>query len=483
MVESLINHDVGLKQMAHNLHCRLQDLLVLGSHNDPFHAGRPLTERKMAEWFANLWHHLGYTNQTGIHLRRIHYELISQEGGVLKHNGEPYFNTEKDWNYMTQAAKYARYLNLVDPKGFVDRRNPDPHDFSNDYPSFLSNPADEEPYWTVTGRGDFNDNDTGMYNDSAWQLPSIHPISFYDSYWNLPEFEVGGFNYNESLQPYHIEIWCEKSTMNDVIIPVCRKYGATLVTGLGFLSITAVIQLLDRIKRIGKPTRIFYVSDFDPKGDAMPTAVSRQIEYWLNFYNLDFDVKLSSIVLTKEQVKKYALPRVPIKDSDSCKKSFELKYGEGAVELDALESLHHGELARILTHKILEFRDENLENKIDNARKNFDSKITKIWGETIEPYQNDLEEIKEEIEPILKKYNDRIEELDNEMQLEIYPIKEKLKNIQEDVNSSIDDIEVDLPEKPHAEVPFHPGNGWLFDSKRDFLEQMKHYRQSGERAG
>ena len=26
-------------------------------------------------------------------------------------------------------------------------------------------------------------------------------------------------------QRYHLEIWCEKSTMNDVLVPLCQRYG------------------------------------------------------------------------------------------------------------------------------------------------------------------------------------------------------------------------------------------------------------------
>jgi DNA repair exonuclease SbcCD ATPase subunit len=130
----------------------------------------------------------------------------------------------------------------------------------------------------------------------------------------------------------------------------------------------------------------------------------------------------------------------------------------------------------------LEFRDEDLEKKIDRANETFDANVAKIWEENIEPYQDDLDKIKEEIEPILEKYNRNLESLNNELQDEVKPIKNRLENLRHVITFTIDDIEVDLPEKPHAEVCSHPSNEWLFDSKRDFLEQMKHYRQSRERA-
>jgi hypothetical protein len=119
-----------IKQLAETRRVKVSDLLVLARQNDPFFAGSPAS-RAMAEWFATLWQRFGYS--TGVHLRRVHYELVSQEKAHRrKHNGKPYENTENDWGYLGHAGKYARYLGLIDPAAFVDRRNPEPHLFSID---------------------------------------------------------------------------------------------------------------------------------------------------------------------------------------------------------------------------------------------------------------------------------------------------------------------------------------------------------------
>jgi hypothetical protein len=52
--------------------------------------------------------------------------------------------------------------------------------------------------------------------------------------------------------------------------------------------------------------------------------------------------------LTREQAQQFNLPRIPIKESDLRRKGFEERNGEGAVELDALEALHPGELASLV---------------------------------------------------------------------------------------------------------------------------------------
>jgi hypothetical protein len=145
--------------------------------------------------------------------------------------------------------------------------------------------------------------------------------------------------------------------MDDVLLPLCQRYRVNLVTGLGFMSITAVISLLTRVRASQKPARILYISDFDPAGDGMPTAVARQIEYWVNTNAVALDIKLPPVALTREQVGAYRLLRIPVKDSDRRKAGFEERYGEGAVELDALEALQPGELARTVKGHLLQFRD------------------------------------------------------------------------------------------------------------------------------
>ena len=72
------------------------------------------------------------------------------------------------------------------------------------------------------------------------------------------------------VEDYAIEIWAEKSTMNDVLEPLARRLDVTLVTGVGELSHTHCNMLVKRALAHGRKTRILYISDFDPAGDGMP---------------------------------------------------------------------------------------------------------------------------------------------------------------------------------------------------------------------
>ena len=80
----------------------------------------------------------------------------------------------------------------------------------------------------------------------------------------------------------------------------------------------------------------------------MPVAVARKIEFALDGAT-DLDIKLDPIVLLPRAVRASTGCRGrPIKETERRGALFESRFGAGATELDALEALHPGELARIV---------------------------------------------------------------------------------------------------------------------------------------
>jgi hypothetical protein len=90
----------------------IKSLLVLAPNNDPFYSGSE-GKKAMAEWFADLWERFGYA--TGVHLRRIHYRIVS-EGNITRIDGSPYENNRNCWEWLQAASRHARYLGLIDPE-------------------------------------------------------------------------------------------------------------------------------------------------------------------------------------------------------------------------------------------------------------------------------------------------------------------------------------------------------------------------------
>jgi len=413
---------------------RVADLCALAPSNDPFYTGRP-SEKAAARWFADLWERFGYT--TGVHLRRVHYRIVSQDPPVLRPDGTPYENTEACWNYLCSAGKWARYLNLVDAAAFVDRRNPDAV-------TFAQYEGDPTPGYRVN---DF------------WGFEVYLP-----DFPDLPTLEATGYTGN--LQPYHLEVWCEKTTMNDVLKPLCGRYGVNLVTGAGEMSITAVVDFLARVREADRPARILYVSDYDPAGLGMPISVARKVEFYQR-QNGDggLDIRLQPIVLTADQVGSYDLPRVPVKDSDRRKANWVEHHGKGQVELDALEALHPGELRKVVEAAILQYHDRAIEHAAYEQRRRLRDKLGELTTKALEDLEPDIERLRSEFDQAVSAFEATISRLREELPSLHDAIIERLEGVDVDVDG------YPLPEAREA----NEADSLLYVSDRDYLEQLEYY--------
>ena len=418
-----------LKRLAKNTQRSVTNLLALSPKNDPFYVGTP-SDILNAEWFLNLWTSFNY--ESGIHLRRMHYQIISQAEPVKMPNGNPYENTSLCWSFLGEASKSARYLGLVSPENFVDRRNP---------PAIVPPIVSQSFY-------------TGITSDcfDGFVFPPMPDPPDYD-------YSIG------TRQGYRIEIWCEKSTVNDVLIPLCSRYGATLQTGLGEMSITSILSLVQRIKDDRRPARIFYLSDFDPGGMSMPVATSRKLEYFLKDLP-DADVRLYSIVLTADQVAEYRLPRTPIKETERRGAKFEARNGVGAVELDSLEALHPGVLKRIVETHLERYYDRTLHQRTIEFNSEIAERFEDVRSGVIKKYQADLSELEFEYQKVTSDAQARLEQL-----------AERIKNLHEAIESELIESQPDIDpnEAPQAYQALELEDP-LLDSTRDYLSQLDFYR-------
>ncbi|KXB06573.1 hypothetical protein AKJ51_03480 [candidate division MSBL1 archaeon SCGC-AAA382A20] len=433
-----------------------KEMLALSSNNDPFNAGTP-KDLKMARWFADVWNRCGF--QEGVHLRRVHYRILSEE--IKDYDDDPYENTQKAWNKLCKSGSKARYLKMVPAEAFEDHRNHDPRIH-----------AEPREYSDSPSADFFNDEFTGDIEE--YKLPEIPADISGGLDLNLPEPIVTGYDYEEIDQPYHLEVWIEKSTMNDVLIPVCKQYGMNLVTSVGFQSITSVVELLQRARCIGKPVRIFYIADFDPAGSSMAPAVARQIEYWMSEYALDEDIRVEKLGLTQEQIEELNLPRTPIKESDRRKENFEEKNGTGAVELDALEALHEGKLAQILRDAADKYYDTELENRLDQTHRQARREVERDWQQRTAPHREELQDIETRVRDIMDSYQAELQALSDRLEGDLAPYRDKLERIWQAIHDQADAMDWRLPARPEGDYIAENGDV-LFDSKRDYMEQIQHY--------
>ena len=448
---------------------RITDYLALSPGRDPFYI-QP-AQRAMAEWFVERWRERGYS--TGVHTRRVHYALVNLPKPPDRHDGRPYENTENCWDYICGGSLAARYCELLSSNAFIDRRNPDPEIYEVSC-------YDPQPEAGITGDSYWNE----------YELPSVPRLPGLPyGLPSLPCYEASTLP-GQTEQPVLVCIWAEKTTQNDLLVPVCRKYGVNLITGMGEMSETACHRFLQRVQAAGKPARILYISDFDPAGAHMPVAVSRKVE-WHQRSNPNFedlDVRIDPIMLTAEQVAKYQLPRIPVKDSDRRKSRFEMTYGAGQVELDALEAIHPGEFARIVTDAVLQYRDLGLRDRTRKAYADFQDYLEEqtdaIRDEfmhsrgAIEAEYSMLREkwqaLQSEFAALVEPFSARIEELTAEMNL--------IRDRGAGIHANALDVfqagfeELDKYEPPLADLPDEP-DGQLYDSRRDYWDQLAAYKR------
>ncbi len=428
-----IDYD-GIKQLAEEVGCRVTDLLALTYQNDPFYAGIP-GRREAAEWFAELWVKCGWV--VGSHPRRLHYNVISQQPVIIKPNGEPYLNTENDWKYFAAASLGARYLRLIPDGALADHRN--------DPPIINSINLGTAGAVCRVGQADSADLD--------WDIPTDEVIA---PWLHVEEMRVA--------QPYLVEVWVEKSTQNDILVPLAARHGFNLVPGTGETSEVLARQTIERALEDRRPMRILYVSDFDPGGRSMPVALARKLEFWVREADLDLDITLDPIILTPKQCERYRLPRTPLKETERRATKFEDRFGAGATELDALEALHPGELGKIVEAEVFRYLDPTLQSRVDLENWRYKRSVAAAEDEVMERF--DISEIELRYEEMIAAFKNGVTRLEAKTE-ELWPqIAEEL----EEVAPVFD--EDDLPAARAATPPAAP----LFDSKRDYVEQIDHYR-------
>jgi hypothetical protein len=440
----------NIKAYAKALGTTIKSLIVLGDGNDPFYCGTP-NHQLWANWLGNYWRSPGMGKCS--HIRALHYQLVSQSEPVIMPDGEPYLNTNQCWKKLNNAMKWARYLGIIDPESLDDRRAPAPKLYFP-YEWDLQEPSCEI--------------------DSPHQ-PNLESIDFSFPNWEPPP----AIAYMEQghKQAYRLELWCEKSTMNSVLEPLCQQHKMGLQTGVGEISVTRCLELVKRTKLAGKPTRVFYISDFDPAGQSMPVAAARKIEYEISKLDEKLDIKLYPLALTQEQISRYNLPRTPIKETEKRANAFELRHGAGAVELDALEALHPGSLRQIIRTAIapylgieranrreLEVINQANDEAVELANRQAMEEFWETWAELGADADALKQDLEAEARELIARYQARFGQLcDRRAELE-QEIEARLSELMPEIATFEPKL---LEEEPSA----------LMDSTRSYLTQIKVYKR------
>ena len=269
-------------------------------------------------------------------IRQLFYRLVS--AGVVE-------NLLSDYRCVSRAMTKARHSGEVAPEWIVDRSRP--------------------TYEAATYEG-------------LEEFGKVVARSYRRNYW--------------TDQAFYLECWCEKDAVTGSIVGVTDEFGITLRALRGFNSTTGVLQLADlfaRLREQAKQIQVFYLGDFDPSGMCIEEDVARRVESHMALNSNPIRLVLEGRILSKaftmqelyelgqrhelrqdeghelilrlacrklglkaktallpfairrlaihrEDIAKFRLPPLRVKDTDSRTPAFRDRHGTDCVELDAL---------------------------------------------------------------------------------------------------------------------------------------------------
>jgi hypothetical protein len=133
-------------------------------------------------------------------------------------------------------------------------------------------------------------------------------------------------------QAHYVEAWLEKDALSDVFMDALGSYRVVLNVGRGYDGWTSIKRAADRYnlrrEECGAATTVLYFGDFDPSGEDMYRSLIERLGM------LDAYPEVIKAALTSADAAR--LPGNVTKADDSRAAAFVEKYGDLAVELDAL---------------------------------------------------------------------------------------------------------------------------------------------------
>ena len=199
------------------------------------------------------------------------------------------------------------------------------------------------------------------------------PFSWLDSTCETPEVE--GFDWSNADEGVALYVVVEKSTADDILVPLCAALGINFVPLVGISSNILIEALADRIEADGRPARIGYVADLDQGGGIMPNHVAHWMEYFNATGRLTVPVAVTRLELTLPQVEEHDLP---FADTDADDRR---PWGHaGRIELDALVAIAPaGTLQRIVREWAKPYRTRDLRDALAEAEAA--DEVVRAWDE------------------------------------------------------------------------------------------------------
>ena len=181
-------------------------------------------------------------------------------------------------------------------------------------------------------------------------------------------------------QDKYVEVWVEKDTLSrlfeDVVWPYCMR----CVVCRGYQSVSFIADFYKRAEHaisLGKDPIILYFGDLDASGVQMFEATQETLETEMDLAGVTF----KRCGLLPEHIERYNLPNDPsaVKTTDKRYKKFKEKYGDLAVELDAMQPSDLQNLIR-----------ESIEKELDLPRFEQEKEFETLDRQEIEAFREEV---------------------------------------------------------------------------------------------
>jgi hypothetical protein len=137
--------------------------------------------------------------------------------------------------------------------------------------------------------------------------------------------------WQDEAQDHYVEVWLEKDALSGIFSDTLGYYRVVLNVGRGYDGWTSIKRASERyLLREDEDiaTTVLYFGDFDPSGEDMHRSLIERLE------ELGARPEVVKVALTHDDARR--LPGDVTKADDSRAAAFVAKYGNLAVELDAL---------------------------------------------------------------------------------------------------------------------------------------------------
>jgi hypothetical protein len=211
-------------------------------------------------------------------------------------------------------------------------------------------------------------------------------------------------------------------------------------------------------------------------------------------------VRLDPLLLTADQVRRYRLPRIPIKESEKRKGAFEAAHGEGATELDALEAIHPGEVSRLIEAAVEVYREpaRDARDEIEAAACQYRGEVTSVAADVHAQHADELSELRREFELMKAETTFHQNEISSVLAEIESQFGTRLRVHVDAINSATTDfhrraaalwalmrdaLEEAAPELDEWPEPFaaNESDEQLYQSDRAYIEQIDFYKRHQNR--